>query len=102
MTSAAAPDWPDASRLRAACDAAADFYERALRDSVQARSYMDQRPWSVQLVQQVARRAGLSIADVARVIVDALPSASASPPSSAPKSPRAWGGRLLSSRGPTL
>lgn len=56
----------------------------------------------VPLVQQVARRAGLSIADVARVIVDALPSDSASPRPSAPKSPRACGGRLLSSGRPTL
>lgn len=56
----------------------------------------------VPLVQQVARRAGLSSADVARVIVDALPNDLASPRPSAPKSPRAYGGRLLSRGGPTL
>lgn len=46
MTTTVAADWPDAARLRAACDSAAAFYERTLRDSVVAHAYMARRGWT--------------------------------------------------------
>lgn len=46
MTATAAADWPDVARLREACDNAAAYYERTLRDSAVARSYMAQRGWT--------------------------------------------------------
>jgi len=46
VTGTIAADWPDVVRLRGACDSAAAYYERTLRDSAVARCYMVQRGWT--------------------------------------------------------